>query len=96
MSLVVTTMFYNDEKLKTARPAQFFLALGLTVFAIVYRVFVTSVLFAITPFWILGIGILVYFINVTVNKATGNINSIGVNINNCIMNTIKEVCGGPI
>ena len=76
VSLVVTTMFYNDEKLKTARPAKFFLALGLTVFAIVYRVFVTSVLFAITPFWILGIGILVYLINVTVNKATGNVNSI--------------------
>jgi hypothetical protein len=65
-------MFYNEEKLRPERPAKFFVALGLTIISILYRVFLTSILFAITPFWILGIGIVVYFINVTVNKATGN------------------------
>ena len=64
-------MFYNEEKLRTVRPAKFFVGLGLTVFSILYRVFLASVLFAIAPFWILGIGFLVYLINVTINKATG-------------------------
>ena len=72
-SLIVTTMYYNEEKLRPERPAKFFVGLGLTIFSILYRVFLTSILFAVTPFWILGIGIAVYCINVTVNKATGKI-----------------------
>ncbi len=74
VSLTVTSMYYNDEKLRPERPIKFFVGLGLTMFSILYRVFISSILFAVTPFWVLGISLGVYVINVTVMKATGEEN----------------------
>lgn len=71
VSLTVTSMYYNDEKLRSDRPIKFFVGLGLTMFSILYRVFISSILFAVSPFWVLGISLGVYVITVTVMKATG-------------------------
>ena len=64
-------MYYNEEKLRSERPSKFFIALGLAVSSILYRVFIASVLFAIAPFWSIGIAFLLYLVNITINKSTG-------------------------
>jgi hypothetical protein len=64
-------MYYNEEKLRHERPLKFFIGLTLAIVSIVYRVFVASILFAVTPFWTLGICFAIYLINITINKAAG-------------------------
>lgn len=70
LSLTVTSMYYNDEKLRSDRPVKFFVGLGLTVSSILYRVFLSSILFAVAPYWVMGLSLTVYILTVTVMKAT--------------------------
>jgi hypothetical protein len=42
------------------------------VVSVVFRVFVASVLFAIAPLWILGLCLIVFCLNIVINKATGD------------------------
>ncbi len=71
LSLVVTLVYYNEERWTSARPERFLSVLGLSVSCVMYRVFVCAVLFSTAPMWSVIITAVLYLTNLAVFKGTG-------------------------
>jgi hypothetical protein len=71
VSLVVTVVYYNDERWTKARPQRFFSVLAFSISSVMYRVIVCAVLFSVAPFWSLFIMAVLYLANLVTFKAAG-------------------------
>jgi len=72
-SIMVTASFYNDEKWDGGRSAsKFTLNFGVSLTGVLFRLFIGSLLFAVTPYWALGITLLFYTIHLITFKVAGH------------------------
>lgn len=72
VSVVVSAMHFNDDLILSQgqKPAKFFLGLGVVVSSVLFRMFLASLLCAVTPYWLLGLVITFYLVHLIVFKAT--------------------------
>lgn len=73
ISIIITSSYYNDEKWDGGRSAgKFMLNLGVCTSGILFRMFVGSLMFAVTPYWAIGITFTFYLIHLITFKGIGH------------------------
>jgi len=72
-SIMVTASYYNDEKWEGGRSAsKFILNFSVSLTGVLFRLFIGSLLFAVTPYWALGISLIFYIVHLITFKVTGH------------------------
>lgn len=73
LSLLITASFYNDEKWDGGRSAsKFILNFCVNTSGILYRIFIASLLFAVTPYWAVGISFIFFLSHCITFKIAGH------------------------
>ena len=73
ISIIITASYYNDEKWDQGRSAsKFLISLGVLTSAILFRIFLGSLLFAVTPYWAFGLIFILYLTHLIVYKSKGH------------------------